>query len=102
MPDDDFEPCCEEMETAVKLSFVLYQGGEHLLAHRSLPDVNPDATASNVLTGETYDAADFALTLALEFCPWCGMRVCGACADDEDDWLDEPPERRPIENTRPL
>jgi hypothetical protein len=106
MPDrramsDEFEPCCEQMEAAVQQGFVLYLGGEHVLPPRNLTDI-ADATAGNVLTGETYDPADFALTLALEFCPWCGMKVCTACVDDEDDWLEEPPPRRPTEDTRPL
>jgi hypothetical protein len=96
--DGEFEPCCEQMEMAVRYGFVLFHG-EHVLPARKLTDVNPDALAGNVLTGESYDPADYELTLALQFCPWCALPLAG-----EDDWLDEDPlrEARPVEDTRPL
>jgi hypothetical protein len=93
-------PCCDEMGRAVEYGFVVDGGyGALSLPARNLTAINPDASAGNVLTGETYDPAEFSLTLVLAFCPWCSGYLGGL--DDDDDWMAEPP-GRPVEDTKPL
>lgn len=98
--------CCERMEDALKYGLLQEVDGETRFPARALTEVNPDATAGNVLTGETYDPADYGLTMALDYCPWCCCPLERIDEDDdddwdEDDWMNEPP-RRPTVDTRPL
>jgi hypothetical protein len=69
--DDEDGWCCDGMESAIEFGFVEIVDAELTLVRRTLTEVNPDATAGNVLTGETYDPSEFTMTLALSFCPWC-------------------------------
>jgi hypothetical protein len=69
--DEDDGWCCDGMESAIEFGFVEIVDAELTLVRRTLTEVNPDATAGNVLTGETYDPSEFTMTLALSFCPWC-------------------------------
>jgi hypothetical protein len=83
--------CCESMSDAVKWHFLEILEGEVMLPRRTLTEVDPEATAGNVLSGETYDPAEFVLTLSLSLCPWCGVklvaeevRACRECGCTDD------------------
>lgn len=60
------------MTDALKWGLLQENHGEVWLTPRPVVDIEPTATAGNVLTGETYDPGQFQLTLALRLCPWCG------------------------------
>jgi hypothetical protein len=75
-PETETEPaeCCDTFADARQFGLIQRAGGEFLLEPRNLADVNPDATAGNVETGETYDLSEFTLTMAISFCPFCGAK----------------------------
>lgn len=81
------DKCCELMSDALKWGLLTITNDEVTLPLRTLTDVNPDATAGNLLTGETYDPSSFSVTLLLEYCPWCGVKLTVPMNDD--DWYDD-------------
>jgi hypothetical protein len=76
-------PCCDSMAMALDHGLVIVHEGELMLPLRPLTDINPDATAGNLLTGETYDASEFAVSMTVTFCPWCGRRLVATPAPQE-------------------
>jgi hypothetical protein len=65
--------CCESMRDALQWGLIVEVMGELLLPLRTLTEVDPDAKAGNLETGETYDPAEFQMSMAITYCPWCAV-----------------------------
>ena len=89
------DTCCESMGDALRWGMLEVVRGEVMLPPRPLTEVNPDATAGNVLTGESYDPADFSIGMTLAFCPWCAEKVQAEQPDvmgaylEDGLWIDD-------------
>ncbi len=84
--------CCETMDDAIEYGYLTVLNGEFLLPPRTLTEVNPDATAGNVLTGETYDPGEFSMSFMLAFCPWCRESLTPVRDDLSDSPVFDGPE----------
>jgi hypothetical protein len=76
------------MADALEMGFIVVRDEELMLPLRKLTEINPDATAGNLISGQDYDPDDFDLTLTIGYCPFCGGQFKPTPTDNEleDVW----------------
>ena len=62
---------CERFELALRFGHLTVIEGEVQITGKP----PKDAEMGNVLTGEKYDPQDFALNMAISFCPFCSKKL---------------------------
>lgn len=74
--------CCDELVDALKWGLLEIDGnyGEINLGYHTL---DSQWKAGNILTGEEYDISTMSMSLAVSFCPFCGIDIDNHEPDEE-------------------